>query len=53
VRLSVTNCVICLAVSQMKAYFDAYEELLKENLPRLHVHFTKCVLTSDLYLIDW
>ena len=37
----------------MKAYFDTYEEFLKENLPRLSVHFTKCGLTADLYLIDW
>jgi len=42
-----------LAVLQMKVYFSAYEEFLRENLPRLSMHFAKCGLTSDLYLIDW
>jgi len=44
---------VLLAVLQMKIYFNAYEEFLRENLPRLYMHFTKCGLTSDLYLIDW
>jgi hypothetical protein len=37
----------------MKAYFETYEELLKENLPRLSGHLCKNGLTSSLYIIDW
>ena len=44
---------LILTVFQMKAYFQTYEDLLKENLPKLWTHFHQNNLTSSLYIIDW
>ncbi|CAH1782530.1 unnamed protein product [Owenia fusiformis] len=37
----------------IKSYFQTYDELVKENLPKLHQHFQVHNLTPDLYIIDW
>lgn len=39
--------------SVMQAYYSVFEQLMAENLPRIHSHFTKSHLTPDLYLLDW
>lgn len=39
--------------TQMQAYYDAYNEVFKFNLPKLYSHFEKSGLTPDLYLLDW
>ncbi|XP_018573966.1 TBC1 domain family member 14-like isoform X2 [Anoplophora glabripennis] len=39
--------------AQMQAYYDAYNEVFKFNLPKLYSHFEKSGLTPDLYLLDW
>ncbi|KAK9887169.1 hypothetical protein WA026_020622 [Henosepilachna vigintioctopunctata] len=39
--------------NQMHAYYEAYNEFLKYNLPKLYSHFQKSGLTPDLYLLDW
>lgn len=38
---------------QMKAYYEAYNQIFSKNLPRLYGHFDKANLTPDLYLLDW
>lgn len=38
---------------QMRAYYDAYDQIFSKNLPRLHSHFEDASLTPDLYLLDW
>ncbi|XP_021375994.1 TBC1 domain family member 14-like isoform X2 [Mizuhopecten yessoensis] len=37
----------------MKSYFQTYEDFFRENMPSLHRHFVKNVVTPDLYIIDW
>lgn len=37
----------------MQAYYSVFEQLMAENLPRIHNHFLKAHLTPDLYLLDW
>jgi hypothetical protein len=37
----------------MKAYYAAYNDFFRENLPRLYTHFTESSLSADLYLLDW
>jgi hypothetical protein len=37
----------------MNAYYQTYEELFKENLPKLYKHFNENNLTPDLYLVDY
>ncbi|XP_041368705.1 TBC1 domain family member 12-like [Gigantopelta aegis] len=37
----------------MKAYYDTFEEFLKENLVHLWDHFVEQNLTPNLYLVDW
>lgn len=37
----------------MEAYYATYDQLFRENLPRLHAHFDQVALTPDLYLLDW
>ena len=44
---------ILVLPSQMRAYFDSYEDLMAENLPALYEHFKQMEITSDLYVIDW
>lgn len=39
--------------AQMRAYYEAYNQVLERNLPRLHSHFLAAGLTPDLYLLDW
>ncbi|KAJ8911434.1 hypothetical protein NQ315_005967, partial [Exocentrus adspersus] len=39
--------------TQMQAYYNAYNEVFKFNLPKLYSHFEKSGLTPDLYLLDW
>lgn len=38
---------------QLNLYFAAYNELFKENLPKLFNHFESAALSADLYLMDW
>lgn len=38
---------------QMQGYYATYNDLLKENLPKLCEHLKLCNLTPDLYLLDW
>ncbi|CAH0394159.1 unnamed protein product [Bemisia tabaci] len=37
----------------MQAYYSAYNDLLSENLPKLHEHFINIGLSADFYLLDW
>lgn len=37
----------------MNAYYAAYNDFFRENLPRLYTHFTESSLSADLYLLDW
>lgn len=37
----------------MQGYYATYNDLLKENLPKLCEHLKFCNLTPDLYLLDW
>lgn len=37
----------------MLAYYSTYNDLFKENLPKLYSHFNKTTLSPDLYLLDW
>ncbi|CAH0546443.1 unnamed protein product [Brassicogethes aeneus] len=37
----------------MDAYYEAYNQLLQLNLPKLYSHFEASGLTPDLYLLDW
>lgn len=38
---------------KMRAYYDTYQLLLRENLPKVHAHFELQNMTPDLYLVDW
>lgn len=37
----------------MQAYYATYNDLLKENLPKIYDHFNSTTLTPDLYLLDY
>jgi hypothetical protein len=37
----------------MNAYYGAYNDFFRENLPRLYTHFIQTCLSADLYLLDW
>ncbi|CAG9771053.1 unnamed protein product [Ceutorhynchus assimilis] len=39
--------------TQMNAYYNAYNQVLNSNLPKLYGHFERAGLTPDLYLLDW
>ncbi|KAJ9592631.1 hypothetical protein L9F63_015704, partial [Diploptera punctata] len=43
----------CLNQNLMNAYYAAYNDFFRENLPRLYCHFTESLLSADLYLLDW
>lgn len=43
----------CLNQTVMNAYYAAYNDFFRENLPRLYTHFTESSLSADLYLLDW
>lgn len=38
---------------QMQAYYTTYNDLLKENLPKIYDHFNSTTLSPDLYLLDY
>lgn len=40
-------------ILQMQAYYSVFEQLMAENLPKIHAHFLKSHLSPDLYLLDW
>lgn len=37
----------------MQAYYTTYNDLLKENLPKIYDHFNCTTLSPDLYLLDY
>ena len=37
----------------MKPYFNTFNLLLHEKLPRLSAHFTELEFTPEYYLIEW
>lgn len=37
----------------MKIYFSTFEEFLKENMPKLNLHFTEMTFLPEMYLLDW
>lgn len=39
--------------AEMKSYYITYETFLKENLPKLYIHFVNEGMSPDLYLVDW
>ncbi|KAK3918628.1 TBC1 domain family member 12 [Frankliniella fusca] len=39
--------------SMMQAYYSVFEQLMADNLPKIHSHFVKSHLSPDLYLLDW
>lgn len=39
--------------AMMQAYYSVFEQLMADNLPKIHCHFLKSHLSPDLYLLDW
>jgi len=37
----------------MQPYFDTFNILLRDLLPKLSVHFTQLEFSPEYYLIDW
>ncbi|XP_069678190.1 TBC1 domain family member 14-like isoform X2 [Periplaneta americana] len=54
IQLDIARTFPHLCIFQrMNAYYAAYNDFFRENLPRLHTHFTNSSLSADLYLLDW